>query len=514
MSYESFVAGKLAPSVPTGIAGIEFASDHAFPFQSLLVQWSLRRGRAAIFAATGLGKTRMQLLWANEVARHTGKPVLILAPLAVAQQTVAEASALGLRCAHVKHGVDVMHALSVSLFVTNYDRLHLFEPSVFGGVALDESSIIKHHNAKTLAALLQFGGGIAFRLACTATPAPNDYVELGTHAEFLGICTRAEMLSEFFVHDGGETQVWRLKGHARQAFWRWVASWAALVNSPADLGFDASAYQLPPLEVVHHVIAADDASVQEQGRLFAVPATSLMDRRAARKASIGARVEQCAALVNAESDRWVVWCDLNAEQDALEALLGDDCVSIYGSLEADEKVARYQRWLCHEARILLTKPSIFGWGCNMQSAHHMAFVGVTDSWEAWHQAVRREWRFGQKHPVIVHVFASELEGAVVANLQRKERDARVMAVELSRETAAMVRAEVRGTERASNAYAPGVAMCVPAWCAPETEAEPGLSAARVAAIVGDKAAGFSNREIARRHGVSPSTVSVYTRRHA
>jgi superfamily II DNA or RNA helicase len=516
MSYEAFVAGKLAPNVPTGIADAVVDSPHAFAFQQALVTWALRRGRAAIFAATGLGKTRMQLLWAYAVAVFTGKPVLILAPLAVAQQTVAESSALGLRCAYVKSGLDVLHAPhTVNIFVTNYDRLHLFEPSVFGGVVLDESSIIKHYNGKTLQALMEAFSATPFRLCCTATPSPNDYTELGTHAEFLGICSRAEMLSEFFVHDGGETQVWRLKGHARQQFWHFVANWAALVRSPADLGYDASAYELPPLHVEHHIIPADEESVRASGRLCAVPATTLMERRAARKASIGARVEQCAALVMASADPWVVWCELNAEQDALAKLFGDECASVYGSLDADEKESRLVAFLAGDKRILLTKPSIAGAGLNLQRCAHMAHVGVNDSWEAWHQSVRRIWRFGQQRPCTVHVFASELEGSVIENLKRKERDAQAMAEELSRETAAMVRAEVCGTTRETNAYAPALAMRLPAWLAQEHAAEPprGLTDAQIAAIVGDKAAGFSNRAIAKRHGVSPSTVSVHCRRN-
>jgi superfamily II DNA or RNA helicase len=696
MSYEAFVAGKLAPNVPTGIADAVVDSPHAFAFQQALVTWALRRGRAAIFAATGLGKTRMQLLWAYAVAVFTGKPVLILAPLAVAQQTVAESSALGLRCAYVKSGLDVLHAPhTINIFVTNYDRLHLFEPSVFGGVVLDESSIIKHYNGKTLQALMEAFSATPFRLCCTATPSPNDYTELGTHAEFLGICSRAEMLSEFFVHDGGETQVWRLEGHARQQFWRYVASWAALVRSPADLGYDASAYELPPLHVEHHIIAADEESVRDRGLLCAVPASTLMERRQARKESIGFRVTACADMIAealgvrrdeeelldkkvrersgvpgqearglqgaggsgpgetgglhegippqesgqveadtgdaraaergpaealcgrpgvsggaqdagqgleqvqpaeeeapetarcvrnravglrradgfAERDvrdlralgheqtevlpcsrplpqdgpgprdslrelqpragqvqgrrrqalrsdflpdqKWIAWCDYNAEQDDLEKALtarGIPCVSIQGSTPPDDRIAMEASWRLGAIPVLITKASLFGFGLNWQHCANMAFVGVTDSWEAYFQAVRRIWRFGQKHECHVHIFASEAESAVLDNLKRKERDANAMAEELSRETSAMVREEVRGTVRETNEYAPALAMRVPDWCAGEQSQHAragGLSADLVSLILKDKSEGFSNREIARRHGVSPSTVSDY-----
>lgn len=513
MTYESFVASKLAPNVPTGIHGAEVDGNHLFEFQRELVQWALRRGRAALFASTGLGKTRMQLAWGQRVAEYAGKPVLVLAPLAVAQQTFVEGRLMHITTTVVKDGAEVEPG-TPHVYVTNYDRLHRFDASVFGGIVLDESSIIKHHNAKTLQALLVAFARTPFRLACTATPAPNDYVELGTHAEFLGICTRAEMLSEFFVHDGGDTQSWRLKGHARQAFWRFVASWAALVRSPADLGYDGSDYELPPLSIEHHVIEADDEAVRAAGMLFAVPAKSLMERRQARKDSIGQRVERCADLILANQQRWVIWCDLNAEQDALATALGDACVSIYGSLDPEEKVARYERWLAGEVRCLLSKPSIFGYGCNMQSAHHMAFVGVTDSWEAYHQAVRRIWRFGQRHACHVHVFASELEGSVIANLQRKERDASAMAEELSRETAAMVREAVQGSVRETNVYAPGLALRLPAWCSAD-DAErlagnrPRLSNSQIDEMLAAKAAGESIRSLAKRFSVSPSTVSEY-----
>jgi hypothetical protein len=429
----------------------------------------------------------------------------------VAQQTAAEASEMGLRCTYVKSGVDVFHATCVNIFVTNYDRLHLFEPSVFGGIALDESSIIKHYNGKTLQALMAAFAPTQFKLCCTATPAPNDYVELGTHAEFLGICTRAEMLSEFFVHDGGETQVWRLKGHARQQFWRFVASWAALVRSPEDLGYNASDYELPPLHVEHHIIAADDEAVRSAGLLCAVPAQSLMERRQARKESTAARVSECAALVNATPGSWVVWCDLNAESIALTKLI-DGAVEVTGSMSAEDKEAALARFASGAARVLVSKPSICGFGLNWQHCSNMAFVGVTDSWEAYFQAVRRIWRFGQRLACWVHIFASEAEGAVLDNLKRKERDATLMAEELSRETGAMVREEVMGTARQTNAYAPAAPMRVPAWLAGEDAPPDGrtkLSDADVGEMLLRKHGGWTVRELAKHYGCSPSTVSEY-----
>ena len=457
VNYAEFIERKLSIVAPTGLAEVPPLGEHLFPFQRDLVAWALKRGRAAIFASTGLGKTRQELVWAREVVRHTDGAVLILAPLAVAAQTAAEAANIGIDATVARAHSEIESAITI----TNYDRLHKFNPSMFAGVVLDESSVIKHHEAKTLKMLIEAFSRTDYRLCATATPAPNDYTELGTHAEFLGICTRQEMLAEYFCHDGGETQVWRLKGHAREQFWRWVASWGALVRSPADLGYEAGAYTLPPLTVHEHTVAATQAQAREQGRLFAEPASTLSEQRVARKATLDDRVARCVALVNSTDDPWVVWCDLNAESEALTAAIRV-CVEVRGSQEIDEKEARLGRFIRGEARVLVTKCSIAGFGLNLQHCHHTAFVGVTHSWEAYHQAVRRFWRFGQTRPVDVHIFSGELEGDVVASLKRKEADASAMGEELARETAAVMRSEVRGLERATNAYEPRK-LKMPKW---------------------------------------------------
>jgi superfamily II DNA or RNA helicase len=434
-------------------------SSALFPFQADLARWAVRRGRAAVFAATGLGKTRIELEWARHVARHTGGPVLVLAPLAVAPQMVEEGARIGLAVTHARDGAEVSGAVTV----TNYDRLHRFDPSAFAGVVLDESSCIKHQHSKTLAALLAAFERTPYRLSATATPAPNDYTELGTQAEFLGIATRTEMLSEFFVHDGGETQVWRLKRHARRDYWRWVASWAALVRRPSDLGCDDAGYDLPELTVRHHVAPASQEETFAMGRLFAAEAGDLSERRAARRGSIGRRVEMCAEVVNAEpSEPWIVWCDLNAESEALARAI-PGAVEVRGSDDIDEKERRLTAFATGGLRVLVTKPSIAGHGLNLQRCARVAFVGVTDSWELYHQAVRRVWRFGQSRPVDVHVFASEAEGSVLSNLERKETDAAQMAEELSVETRDAVRENVRGRVHKQAAYVPRVAMEIPEW---------------------------------------------------
>lgn len=458
MSYAQFVKDKLS-TVPA--TGIQNARDIVLPysmfdFQEVLTRWALKRGRAAIFADTGLGKSRMQLAWADTIHKQAGHKVLILAPLAVAAQTVSEGVGIGVDVTLCQSSDDVTDGINI----TNYDRLHRFDCSVFGAVVLDESSIIKHHTSKTLQTLLNTFQQTPFKLCATATPSPNDWTELGTHAEFLGICTQAEMLSEYFLHDGAETQTWRLKGHARKQFWKWVASWAALVRKPSDLGFDDSKYNLPPLNVSQHVSA--NSMEAEEGMLFALEANTLSERRRARKHSLQARVAECASLVNADQQPWIVWCDLNAEADALRVAI-PGAVEIRGSDDREIKESRLVDFAAGKIRVLITKPSIAGFGLNWQHCARMAFVGVTDSWEAYYQAVRRCWRFGQLREVAVHIFASNLEGAVVANLQRKERDALVMAEQLSAETHDAVMQEVLGLTRESNPYCPGQSVVCPSW---------------------------------------------------
>lgn len=457
MTYSNFVAEKLLSVPPVGITADVALIDGLFPHQRDIVKWALRRGRCAVFADTGLGKTRMQVTWADVVRREAGGDVLILAPLAVAQQTVNEAAACGVTVHHARDASDVRPGINI----TNYDRLHKFDASRFIGVVLDESSVIKHHTSKTLTALLEAFRHTPYRLCATATPAPNDWTELGTHAEFLGIRSRAEMLAEFFVHDGGDTQTWRIKGHARHVFWRWVASWGVMLRSPSDLGHDASAYILPPLTVHQHTVESDH-DPQETGTLFAMEAADLMERRRARKASLENRVNACAQIVNASAEPWVIWCDLNAEGDALRAAI-PDAVEIRGADDEEAKEKRLHEFAAGNIRVLVTKASIAGWGLNWQHCRNVAFVGVTDSWEAYYQAVRRCYRFGQKRQVNVHIFASEQEGSIVANLRRKEADAKAMGDALAAEVMDSVRSELLGQTRESNEYKPRQPMNLPSF---------------------------------------------------
>lgn len=637
--YETFMKGKRREFTGVGInVPVDTISDQLFDFQRDIVRWALAKGRACVFAGTGLGKTAMQVEWARIVHEHTGQDVLILAPLAVAQQTVREGAKFGVTVTYCRDQSDVRTGVNV----TNYERLHLFDADTFVGVVLDESSILKSFSGATRNEIITSFSLTPFRLACTATPAPNDYMELGNHAEFCGVMSRTEMLAMYFVHDGGETQSWRLKGHAETEFWRWVCSWAVMLGNPSDLGYDGSAFDLPSLTMHHVVVESTEAT---PGMLFAVEAQTLSERRQARRASLRERVQRTADLVNvshgilsstgsvcdklaacgsqntpnadelsttpmqtngrdgshsrahqkktantcasttnptknntrstnatmptsatgndasatpailsSESDvknshaigirdesethdfgqtsesaplntthysrnktddarsvdpiwvmergegspstiairpaqcadfsvplatsglansettprscnaqsptspsnqpleAWVIWCDLNDEQRALERAFGDRAISVHGSLPAEEKEARLWSWLNGDRPILICKPSIAGFGINMQHCANVAFVGLSDSWEQYYQAIRRCWRFGQTREVNCYVVTSQAEGAVVANIERKERDAARMLSGMLSQMADLNRANLTVTERSMDEY--------------------------------------------------------------
>lgn len=459
--YHDFVARKLAYQESRGIDDAWLVPSNLFPHQEALTRWALRKGRALIAANTGLGKTRMQLKWADAVHRATGGDILILAPLAVAEQTRKEGEDVGIAVTHAREADDLRHGINI----TNYERAHKFDSGRFAGIVLDESSRIKHDDSKTLASLMDGFGETPYKLCATATPAPNDWVELGTHAQFFGICTVSEMLAEYFVHDGGETQTWRLKGHAREAYWKWVASWCAMIQSPADLGFDASAYDLPPLHVEQVNVQSD--AIADDGMLFALEAQTLSARRQAKRDSLVYRVRECAARVNADRDHWIIWTELNAEGDAITAAI-PDAVEIRGNHSPEEKEKRLVEFSRGNIRVLVSKPSIAGWGLNWQHCRNIAFLGATDSFEGYYQAVRRCWRFGQTKPVKVFIFASDFEGAILRNLQRKQSDAMAMMDALRAETAAAVRAEVMGQQRQHNVYRADRGMKIPVWLVDRT----------------------------------------------
>lgn len=434
--YEEFLASKALVCPPMGIASPAPVTPRAFPFQADIIRWALRRGRAAIFADCGLGKSLCQLEWARQIPGR----VLILTPLAVAAQTVREAEKFDIP------GVTYLRADDghTPIVVTNYEMLDRFDSSRFAGVVLDESSIIKSYDGKTRTQVIETFAGTPFRLACTATPAPNDYMELGNHSEFLGAMTRAEMLSMFFVHDGGETQVWRLKRHAKHDFWRWVCSWAVMIRKPSDLGYPDDGFDLPEL-IVHDVEVGVEKPTE--GWLFPIEASTLQERIAARRDTVEERAEHCAAIANSTDEPFIVWMNLNVEGDLLRKLIPGS-VEVRGSDSLEEKERRLRDFSEGRIRCLLSKPSIAGHGLNWQHCAHVAFVGLSDSWEAWYQAIRRCWRFGQTRPVNVYVIAAQTEGAVVANIRRKEADAETMAREMVAQMKDISIAEVHGETKA------------------------------------------------------------------
>jgi superfamily II DNA or RNA helicase len=419
--YQAFLASKrfVAPSV--GIPLQKELNTMLFPYQRDLIRWSLAKGRAAILADCGLGKSFCQTVWADHVHAHTQEPVLILAPLAVAKQTIREAEKLGIPVTECASQSDVVNGINI----TNYEKLHKFGLTSFSGVVLDESSILKSLDGKTKTGLIEGFANTPFKLACTATPAPNDHMELGNHAEFLGAMTRTEMLATFFVHDGGDTSQWRLKGHAQDEFWKWVCSWAAMIRKPSDLGYDDKGFILPELKVKHITVEAQIKAEIDQ--LFAMPASSLSERRKARKESLGERVSQASELANIRGDeQWLVWCDRNDESEALtKAIKG--AVEVKGSTPEYERIDYLTGFSEGRYRVIVSKPSIAGWGMNWQQCHNVLFVGLSDSYESYYQAVRRCWRFGQKEAVNAYVITSQLENAVLENIKRKEHDANVMA---------------------------------------------------------------------------------------
>jgi DNA modification methylase len=414
-TYQDFVKTKLVRKPDRGPGTNGPIHEMLFPFQADIVRWALRRGSAAIFADCGLGKTFMELEW----LRHMDGTRLILAPLAVAPQIQREGLRLGM---DVHHPMEQSAVAIGEVNVTNYDRLHRFDLSCVSALVLDESSILKNMDGKTRNMLVEAASGIRYKLASTATPAPNDHTELGNHAEFLGVMSAVEMLATFFVHDSGDVHKWRLRGHAREDYWRWLASWAVMLRRPSDLGYEDDGFILPPLCIDQLVVEGQHISDDEL-TLFPMEARTLPERRAARRMSTPQRVEAAADLVAKYPDEpWVVWCDLNAESTLLaKAIPGAE--EVRGSQSIEEKESVLERFANGECRVLVTKPKIAGHGLNWQHCSKQVFVGLSDSWEAWYQAVRRCWRFGQPKDVSVWVVTASTEGAVVRNIQAKEERA-------------------------------------------------------------------------------------------
>ena len=440
MKYDEFLEEKAIVDPATGLETIPPLNPTLFDFQRDITAWSLRRGRAAIFADCGMGKTPMQLEW----AQHVPGNVLILAPLAVAAQTVREGEKFGITVRYARKQSDVQPGITIA----NYEMLEHFTPEYFTGIVLDESSILKSYDGKTRTAIIEAFKRTPFRLACTATPAPNDYMELGNHSEFLGVMSRVEMLAMFFVHDGGETQQWRLKGHAERDFWKWLASWAVCIRKPSDLGYDDGDFVLPEL-VMHQITVKVEKNTS--GFLFPVEASTLQERLRARRDTIAERVADCAKIANATDDPFLIWCNLNDESGQIAAAV-NGAVEVKGADSNEHKERAMLGFTSGDVRALVTKPSIAGFGMNWQHCNNMAFVGLSDSYEQFYQAVRRCWRFGQKKPVNVYVITAETEGAVVANIKRKEADSMRMAENMVEHMKDLNSAAIKGQERKKDDY--------------------------------------------------------------
>lgn len=452
--YAEFLARKAILDPATGLDRDVTLPEALFPFQRDITAWALRRGRAALFAGTGLGKSFMELAWAEAVHRETGRDILHLAPLAVSSQLVREATKFGLSARQVRDQADCLSGTNI----TNYQKLEHFDLSRFGGVILDESSILKASDGHYRTALIEACAKIPFRLAATATPAPNDFMELGNHAEFLGVMSYTDMLATFFVHDGGDTRSWRLKGHAQDEFWKWMASWSVMLRRPSDLGYPNDGYDLPALHEHQHVVGLSEAP--EHG-FFHVPAATLQERIGARRTSVADRVAKAASITPADRP-FLWWCSLNAESEALaKAIPG--AVETRGSDPDEVKERKLLDFIEGRTRVLVTKPAVAGFGLNLQHCADTGFVGLTDSFEQVYQAIRRFWRFGQTRPVNVHYVVAETEGAVLANLRRKEADADRMAAAMVRHMADLSSQAVRGQVRDRPSYDPQQPIIVPEW---------------------------------------------------
>ncbi len=467
-AYADFLDRKISTSRPSGIEADGRLCAALKPFQRDLVAWALRRARAALFASTGLGKTLMQLAWADAVERHTGGQILDLTPLAVAEQTIAEAGKFGITgCAYARDQAEADRAAGGRVVVTNYERFESFDISRYAGIILDESSIIKAHDGKTRAMLIKACADVPYKLCCTATPAPNDWRELGNHAEFLDAMSEKEMLAMFFVHDGSmranSTSDWRLKGHATRAFWEWVSSWAALIRHPQDLGYHEPGYDLPPLHMHQITVPTSGHPADDLFACYAAGPMTLRERIAARRDTVNDRVAATATLVNAKPDRpWLVWCNLNAESEGLvRAIPG--AVEVRGTDDAKVKTLNLLGFAGGAPRVLVTKPSIAGFGMNWQHCADMAFVGLNDSFEQLYQAIRRCWRFGQTRPVNAYLVASDREGAVVNNLMAKERAHEEMSGAMLEFMRDITRRTVSTAPPRHSDYRPTVPMEIPQW---------------------------------------------------
>lgn len=456
MTYQEFLKTKELQTIEAGFEADEsFMSSALFPFQKDIVKWATKKGKAAVLIGCGLGKTIIQLSWAEQIYRHTGKNVLIVAPLSVVKQTAREAEKFGISTVNVCRSQD---DVKEGLNITNYEMVEHFDSSSFVGVVLDESSILKSFTSKTTADFTDRFYRTPYKLLCTATIAPNDFTEIGTSCEFLGIMSRTEMLATYFIHDGGKTSDWRLKKAGVSKFWEWFATWAIAFNNPNELGYELEGYNLPKLNV-NTIITESEIDDYE---FMVRPAETLQERREARKESLMDRALKTKELVDGNNEQWLVWVDFNDESETLKKLITDS-VEIKGSDEPERKAQASIDFANGDIRVLVSKPSIFGFGSNFQSCHNEIFCGISDSYERFYQAVRRCWRFGQKNEVNVYIILSEKEINMLNNIQKKQEQMDEMQHKMTELMREVTLAEIQHTTRITTSYEPTRELIIPTF---------------------------------------------------
>jgi hypothetical protein len=464
MNYEHFLQRKRINDVFSGfdiekkdVIISKNSEKKLKDFQVALVLWACKKGRCGIFADTGLGKTAMQATWAHHVSNYTNGPVLIFAPLAVSMQTIDESMSFGINVLRADSQSDID---GPGVYITNYEKRDHFDPKEFTGIVLDESSILKSMDGKTRTSLINDWQCTPYRLSCTATPSPNDFMELGNQAEFLGIMSQVEMLATFFINDTGDTGKWRLKHHAQGKFWEWMSTWCAVIRKPSDIGFNDDGYILPSLNIFEHIVESKPL----EGDLFVEPAQSLTDRRRAKRETIEDRCRIAADIVNKSPESWLVWCHLNDESSILSSII-NDAIEVKGSDSVSHKEYA-SKWFSkdHETKkVLISKPSIFGYGMNFQDTHNMIFVGMDDSFEKFYQAIRRQYRFGQKKEVNVHIIAADVEGSVKENIKRKHANHEIISEKMVMHMRELMKKHITGSRNESIEYNPEKEITMPAW---------------------------------------------------
>lgn len=453
--YNLFLKEKEEKKEDTGfIVEDEELNEYLFDWQREIVKWCLKKGKCALFEDTGMGKTIQQLAWAEAIVKHTNGKVLILAPLAVSKQTVKEGKKFGIEVNIIENEEDVKEGINI----TNYEKLHKFDSSQFVGICLDESSILKSYSGKTTMELIDLFRYTPYKLSCSATPSPNDYTELGNQAEFLNVMTMNEMLAMYFINDASHGNGWRLKGHSEFEFYKWITEWAILINNPSNLGYDGSTYILPELKINKIVLKSKE---WDTNTLFPVAAETLGERREARKSSIPEKIDKIKELVK-DMENCIIWCDFNYESEEIKKAIPQG-YEIRGSNTPEYKEKGMIGFGEGDVKILISKPSICGFGMNWQNCNNMIFCGLSDSYEQFYQAIRRCWRFGQEKEVNVYIIISDKETNMLENIQKKEKQHQKMSKNMIDIMSVMTIAELNSKTVKDNRYLPEIDMKLPSF---------------------------------------------------